>query len=483
MNTLQTVLILVFGGAVILSRFDIKRHFVFFMIRTQKGLVLLDKLALKFKRLVEYLTDAAVVVSFGGLGGAYLVKQKQHNHLYLTLFILGVAGIFLRAPGWFYGILLAAVLGIVVIFLSRLKSPFIGFVFTTLVIFLIVSQVFASTQLSALSSVFGAPALLISGLARHAIEIVFEDSTLPGVSPLLPGSREGRGGVVFPGYDIFIPWWFALIALIVTLVAHEGAHGVSARVEKIRVKSTGILTAGFLPVGAFVEPDEEEIKKKSSLARMRVFAAGSFANFLVAAFSGVIILVFGLFLSSVLVSEGVEVVGVVEDYPAFTVLEVGDVITAVNGVSTPDFNALMEVMEPVEAGDNIVVSTQRGELSVETVSFPEDEDRAYIGIEMIPRQSIREGFLKQNEWLLKALVFALVAVYWIGFFNVNIAFVNLLPVFPFDGFRMLREVVGSMTFGKAFGGKVFEEAVMAFVLVFTLLLFAVNMYPLLGLGA
>ncbi len=90
----------------------------------------------------------------------------------------------------------------------------------------------------------------------------------PGVAPLLPG--------------INLPFFEGVIALLVILVVHEGAHAILARIARIPILSSGIAFFGVIPVGAFVEPDEEMLKKTAREPQTAVLVAGSTANFITA---------------------------------------------------------------------------------------------------------------------------------------------------------------------------------------------------------
>jgi membrane-associated protease RseP (regulator of RpoE activity) len=108
-------------------------------------------------------------------------------------------------------------------------------------------------------------------------------------SPPEPSSYNApRNILLIPGVNQFIPL-IAWIGLFVTLLVHEFAHGILARVEGIKVKSMGLAFLG-VPVAAFVEPDDEELfgtAEKPAIAsrkaRIRILAAGVISNFLVAA--------------------------------------------------------------------------------------------------------------------------------------------------------------------------------------------------------
>ena len=117
--------------------------------------------------------------------------------------------------------------------------------------------------------------IIISFIAMFFItySLIQSLSTLieaPAVSIVLPG-------VEMPGSTIYVPLGYGLISLATVLIVHEFSHGILSRVEKINIKSVGLLLFTILP-GAFVEPDEEELVKSSKLSQLRVYAAGSMAN-------------------------------------------------------------------------------------------------------------------------------------------------------------------------------------------------------------
>jgi len=60
--------------------------------------------------------------------------------------------------------------------------------------------------------------------------------------PPLPSSYNApRNILLIPGLNEYIPFVWGWIALFVTMVVHEFAHGILARVEGVRVKSMGIV--------------------------------------------------------------------------------------------------------------------------------------------------------------------------------------------------------------------------------------------------
>ena len=81
-----------------------------------------------------------------------------------------------------------------------------------------------------------------------------------------------------PGVTSFVPIFWPILALIVAVVVHEYGHGLMARAHGMRIRSFGVLVAGIIPVGAFYEPDQEEMRIAPQRDRLRMFAAGPSVN-------------------------------------------------------------------------------------------------------------------------------------------------------------------------------------------------------------
>jgi membrane-associated protease RseP (regulator of RpoE activity) len=85
---------------------------------------------------------------------------------------------------------------------------------------------------------------------------------------------------VQPGM-IFVPIWYWLIAIIVLMVPHEFSHALAFAINKIKIKSLGLILLLFIP-GAFAEPDEKQLNKVNRWSKLQVFCAGSFSNIITA---------------------------------------------------------------------------------------------------------------------------------------------------------------------------------------------------------
>ena len=96
---------------------------------------------------------------------------------------------------------------------------------------------------------------------------------IPPIAPLIPYLPAiFKADFLPPFYFIY---WITIIALVA--IFHEFSHGIFARNSKIKIKSTGFAFLGpFL--GAFVEPDEKNMKKIKKIDQLAILSAGSFAN-------------------------------------------------------------------------------------------------------------------------------------------------------------------------------------------------------------
>ncbi|MCQ2071392.1 MAG: site-2 protease family protein, partial [archaeon] len=97
-------------------------------------------------------------------------------------------------------------------------------------------------------------------------------------------SSGGMGiqyALAIPGLNPIMPIWYGILALIVALVCHEMAHGLQTVSNGMRVKHTGLLY-GVVPLGAFVEPEQEDVDKAARRPRLDLYSAGISTNFIIA---------------------------------------------------------------------------------------------------------------------------------------------------------------------------------------------------------
>jgi membrane-associated protease RseP (regulator of RpoE activity) len=145
--------------------------------------------------------------------------------------------------------------------------------------------------------------------------------------------QSPRNVLVIPGVNDFLPLSVApeiVLGLLIGMVVHEGGHGLLCRVEDIEIESMGVALVALLPVGAFVEPDEESVNAAERGPRTRMYAAGVLNNFIVTAIA--FALLFGPVVGAIAVTDGATVGGV---YPggaaADADINAGDRIVALDG--------------------------------------------------------------------------------------------------------------------------------------------------------
>ncbi|NJE46085.1 PDZ domain-containing protein [Thermococcus sp. GR7] len=276
------------------------------------------------------------------------------------------------------------------------------------------------------------------------------------------GGEQAGVQLVIPG--ITIPLSYGLIALVVVMVVHELSHGVVARAENLPLKSVGLVLLAVIP-GAFVEPDEEALEKAPLRTRLRVYGAGSLAN-IVTALIAVLIINFAI--TPVLQPAGILVSGVLEDGPAYGVLQQGDVIIAMDGQQIKDMEQFIKFMNTTKPGQVLTITVLRGgneiNLQLKLGAHPDNPERGYIGIYPAPHYVSKVG----HENIIFPLFFTF---YWIYVLNLGIGLMNLFPLVPLDGGRMLDDVV------KTYLPENVAKPVRYFTIGVGLFLLALNLWP------
>ena len=253
-------------------------------------------------------------------------------------------------------------------------------------------------------------------------------------------------GVSIPGSPINVPLGYGLAAIVTVLVVHEFGHGILARAEGIGIKSIGLLIFAVIP-GAFVEPDEEEIKKAKRLSKLRIYAAGSIFNM----GFGALALIGALLLSMFFIgpsfhADGLHITNVIPDSPADGVLKEGMIITSINGQQITDRTSFFTVLNTTKPGDVLNIATNQGTFTVETAPSPHDPLISYIGVRTQENLAIDEDVSSTYGDILPWLLFGFTTLLqWIFILNFGIGTFNLLPLKPLDGGLMLEELLNYIT--------------------------------------
>ena len=280
----------------------------------------------------------------------------------------------------------------------------------------------------------------------------------PGLQPIIPSVPS----TTVCKYALCVPFWYWIIGVLVVLLSHELSHAFVSRAENIRIKSFGLLSVLVLP-GAFVEPDERQLKKSSSLTKLKIYSAGSFANILI--FAVTIALSMAIF-QSLYVESGVHYQALIENSPAMKA-ELKGTITEINGQKISSINDFREVIGNVSVGKSVNITTTEGIYKFVTAASPENSTQSYIGIAnpatlfaVSPQLGVLTGSI---DWIYQLLV-------WVAFLNIGIGLVNLLPIKPLDGGLVYEEILKVL----------FKKNVSKLINVISIITFAIILINILG---
>ncbi len=149
---------------------------------------------------------------------------------------------------------------------------------------------------------------------------------------------------LIPGVTIDLPvFMYLLLPLLFIVTTHEFAHGISASIDGVEIKSTGVLGAGLfflVGFGAFVEVDERTLRssKFKRNTRFRIAAAGTYVNAITAGVAFLLILSFPAIVSPFYV-QTVQINSVLTPQEGgfnYGNLESGDAIVAIKRQNDPD---------------------------------------------------------------------------------------------------------------------------------------------------
>jgi|TARA_B100001094_G_scaffold330192_1_gene394812 membrane-associated protease RseP (regulator of RpoE activity) len=174
--------------------------------------------------------------------------------------------------------------------------------------------------------------------------------------------------VAIPGLNPMIPLGWGAMAFIIALVIHEFGHGLLARAHGMRIRAFGLLQLGPLPLGAFAEPQYQELHKAPRKERMRMFAAGPATNIFAAIVC--LLLLGGLAANLTTTNVNPHVQGIVKDSGADQAgLQPWDTILRIDGTEIEGIDGFQSVMGQYKANDTILVDVLHEDGSLETMDI------------------------------------------------------------------------------------------------------------------
>jgi len=283
--------------------------------------------------------------------------------------------------------------------------------------------------------------------------------------------------ILIPGVTLTssasITYFFLSIPIV--LIIHEGAHGIVATLEKIKIKTGGFAIFIALFAG-FVEPDEDEFNNAKKISKLRVIGAGATANVIFSFALGAILLTNPLF--AIILPEpiqgffyespdGVLVLSLIEGAGAENAgMQPNDIITAINEINviTPlDFQKV-----DLTPGETVSVTILRGEQELQfpvvITPAPDDPERGLIGI-MRDNSFAYKPVLNFIEWNNPQISMFLLWLWMISFF---IGIINMLPLPILDGGKFIHSIIDKKISERGVNG------VMWGIYAFTFVLFGLN---------
>ena len=346
----------------------------------------------------------------------------------------------------------------------------------------------------------------------------------PPIAPLIPYFPE-----LFGMTSYFPPFYFTyfIIAFMIVAISHEFSHGIYMRLFKIKIKSTGLAILGPI-LGAFVEQDDKDMKKKKNFEQMTVLAAGTFSNLVL----GILFLIiFILYFYAMFIPSGyvfntyamssipTETITGISDYENnLTLIQVGEnnyfltesmkyqieenyseiivlsdapaaksglkgVIVGIDDYKIVDSEGLSEVLSKYKPGEEVVIKTDiEGEIrywNLELGTHPENNSKAYIGVATTPQQTSMATMFspqKPSTYYLpkydgEFVFFIYHLLFWIMLINIFVAMFNMLPLGILDGGRFFMLAITSITKSEKFAEKLFSIVTYLILFGFALMMF------------
>ena len=313
-------------------------------------------------------------------------------------------------------------------------------------------------------------ALAVFLILGSLLVLFSNDSAREGIREIGP-----QGNLLIPGLNPILPWTYGWIGLVITIIIHEAGHGIVARVYNTKVESTGIVLFLGIPIGAFVNIQQDELNKTTFKQKSAILTAGPLNNMVIAGISFALLFVLITSLNPISNIQG--------DETGITVLAIGEnslaksiglsknsIITFINAEPIEDVQELRKILR-----DNLGTTIQMKWISEDKkeqnksfelpASIP--ENKGVLGVTLTdafidpglvldnyknlfltnPLAILMPPTLQQNlvpysdsmsshyTSTIFGTTFPIIAnfLFWIWFINFNVGIFNALPITMLDG--------------------------------------------------
>lgn len=305
------------------------------------------------------------------------------------------------------------------------------------------------------------------------------DSARAGARDLGPQSN-----ILIPGLNPILPWQYALVALIITIVVHEAGHGIVARVYNTKVESTGLVLFLGIPIGAFVNIQQDELNKTTFRQKSAILTAGPLNNMILAGISlGLLFLVVST-LSPIPNSQpadiGLKILGVNENSLAESIgLEKDSIIRSINGEPMNDVSKFRQVLQDnlgssieikwtsnddqekssllrlpsVSPEDNVVMGVSLTNLNPDPELLLEVYKKAFTAspLAILMPPTLQQGLVPFSDLMAPYYTSSILGssypiianlLFWNWFINFNVGIFNALPIAMLDGGQWYGTLLG-----------------------------------------
>jgi len=292
-------------------------------------------------------------------------------------------------------------------------------------------------------------------LGENLVKLLFRSSQAAPLVPIIPG-------ITITGITLL----YFIFPFFIAIIVHEFSHGIAAKADDVPVKSSGGFFAVIFP-GAFVELEEDKLKKSERKTKLRIFAAGSFSNMIIAILALILISNFAIFGALLFplygTQRGVLIQQIVPNgpldgkiSPPFAIFGITDLNNSVS-VEFEQYSSISNFIEKfgtdltnfidqISPGDTLAIDTNVGVITIVAGTHPDNSSRAFIGI-VTSWSSIFPFFEPRFSYdsISMTLPYHLYQVIlWTHIISLSLGMFNLLPIPPFDGDKLLTEAITSI---------------------------------------